>query len=44
MEEMALEYFRGMDPGERKKLIKKIFSLMSEEEKLEIAKFIVNQK
>jgi len=41
MEEMALEYFRSMSKSERKALVKRIFDLLSDEEKLEIAKLLV---
>ncbi len=41
MEEMALDYFRGMSKSERKSLVKRIFDLLSEEEKLEIAKLLI---
>ena len=44
MEEIALEYFRNLSKGERKKLVKKIFSALSDEEKLELAKMIVGKK
>jgi len=41
MEQMALEYFRSMSKSERKSIVKKIFSMLSEEEKLEIAKLLI---
>jgi len=44
MEEMALEYFRSMSKSDRKRLVKKIFAALSEEEKLELAKMIVGKK
>jgi len=43
MEEMALEYFRGLSRGEKKKLIKKILDSLSEEEKLDLMKMIVKK-
>ncbi len=44
MEEMALNYFRGLSKAERKRLVKKIFDALSDSEKLELAKMIVGKK
>ena len=44
MEEMALNYFRGLPKAERKKLVKKIFEALSDDEKVELAKMIVGKK
>ena len=41
---MALEYFRNMTKADRKRLVKRIFNALSEEEKLELAKMIVGKK
>ncbi|MCX6800601.1 MAG: hypothetical protein NTZ73_00215 [Candidatus Diapherotrites archaeon] len=40
-EDLAVDYFRGLSSGEKKKLIKKIFDSLTEKEKLEIAKMLV---
>ena len=44
MEEMAINYFRGLDKKERNHLIKRIFDSLSEEEKLDIAKLLIKKK
>lgn len=44
IEDIALNYFRGLDKEEKKSLIKKIFDSLSEQEKLEIAKLLVSKK
>jgi len=44
IEEMALEYFRNMTKSDRKRLVKRIFNSLSEEEKLDLAKMIVGKK
>ena len=44
MEEMALNYFRGLSKSEKKNLMKKIVASLSEEEKLDLAKLIVGKK
>jgi hypothetical protein len=44
LEDMALNYFRGLPKGERKRLVKKIFDSLSDEEKLELAKMIVGKR
>jgi hypothetical protein len=44
MEEMALNYFRSLPKSERKRLVKKIFNSLSDEEKLDLAKMIVGKK
>jgi len=44
MEEMAIEYFRGMGKAEKKRLIKKIFDSLTDKEKVEIAKMLVGKK
>jgi len=44
LEEMALNYFRNLSKGERKRLVKRIFNSLSDEEKLELAKMIVGKK
>jgi len=44
MEEMAIDYFRGLESGEKKKLIKKVFDSLTEKEKLEIAKMLIGKK
>jgi len=43
MEEMALNYFRGLDEEEKKSLIKRIFDSLSDEEKVEIAKLLTKE-
>ena len=43
MEQMALNYFRGLDEEEKKALIKKIFDSLSDKEKLEIAKLLTKE-
>jgi uncharacterized protein (DUF2164 family) len=44
MEDIAINYFRGLDKKDRNALIKKIFDSLSEEEKLEIAKLLIKKK
>jgi hypothetical protein len=44
MEDMALDYFRGLSKSEKKRLLKKIVSAMTSEEKVELAKLIVDAK
>ena len=44
IEDIALNYFRGLPKKEKNALIKKIFDSLSEEEKLEIAKILVGKK
>ncbi len=44
MEDMAIDYFRGLDKSEKKRLLKKIVEAMTEEEKVELAKLIVSKK
>jgi hypothetical protein len=44
IEDIALNYFRGLEKAEKKALIKRIFDSLSEEEKLDIAKLIVGKK
>jgi len=39
-DDMALQYFRSMPKVDRKRLIKKIFEALSDEEKLDIAKLL----
>jgi hypothetical protein len=43
MEEIALNYFRGLDEDQKKALIKKIFESLSDEEKLGIAKMLTKE-
>jgi hypothetical protein len=43
MEEMALNYFRGLDKTEKKHLMKKIVESLSEGEKLELAKLLLKK-
>ncbi|MBT4192164.1 MAG: hypothetical protein HOE11_02560 [Candidatus Diapherotrites archaeon] len=44
IEDIALNYFRGLGKAEKKQLIKRIFDSLSEAEKLDIAKLIVGKK
>ncbi|MDD3084203.1 MAG: hypothetical protein PHP82_04225 [Candidatus ainarchaeum sp.] len=44
IENIALNYFRGLSKEEKKALIKRIFDSLSNEEKLEIAKLLVRKK
>ncbi|MFA5763921.1 MAG: hypothetical protein WC915_03835 [archaeon] len=44
MEDIAINYFRGLKKEERNALIKKIFDSLDEKEKLEIAKLLVGKK
>ena len=44
MEEIALEYFRNLSKAEKKRLIRKIFAALTEEEKLELATMITKTK
>ncbi len=43
MEEMALEYFRNLSKAEKKRLVKKIFGALTEEEKVDLAKILVGK-
>ena len=43
-EEMAVNYFRGLEKSQKKALIKKIFAELTEQEKLEIAKMLLGKK
>jgi uncharacterized protein (DUF2164 family) len=43
-EDIALNYFRGLNKKEKQALIKKIFDSLSEEEKLDIAKILTGKK
>ncbi len=43
MEELALDYFRGLNRVEKKSLIKKILASLSEEEKLDLAKMLIKK-
>jgi uncharacterized protein (DUF2164 family) len=40
-DEMAINYLKSLSKTERKKLIKRIFDSLDDEEKLEVAKIIV---
>jgi len=44
MEDMAIDYFKGLSKGEKKRLIKKVFDSLSEEEKIEAAKLLIGKK
>ena len=44
MEEMALNYFRSLEIEDRKELIKKILDILTEEEKVEIAKLLIGKE
>jgi hypothetical protein len=44
MIEVALEYFRGLSAGEKRKLLKKLVASLSEQEKSELAEMLVNKK
>ncbi len=44
IEDIALNYFRNLEKEEKRALIKKIFDSLTDEEKLEIAKLLVNKK
>jgi len=44
IEEMALNYFRGLNRSEKKKLIKRLFDSMTEEEKVDLAKILLGKK
>jgi hypothetical protein len=43
MEEMALDYFRSLSKGEKKRLLKKLVGSMSEEERVELAKLLLKK-
>ena len=43
MEQMALNYFRGLEEEEKKELIRKILSSLSDKEKVEIAKMLTKE-
>jgi hypothetical protein len=43
MEDLALEYFRGLDKEEKKRIMKKIIASLSTEEKIELAKLILGK-
>jgi len=42
-EEIAVNYFRGLDKEQKKALIKRIFNTLSDKEKLEIAKMLTKE-
>jgi len=42
-EEIAVNYFRGLDKEQKKALIKRIFDSLSDSEKLEIAKMLTKE-
>jgi len=42
-EEIAVNYFRGLDNEQKKALIKRIFDTLSDKEKLEIAKLLTKE-
>jgi hypothetical protein len=44
IEEVALNYFRGLSKEEKKNLMRKIMDSLNDKEKLEIAKMIVDEK
>ena len=44
IEDIALNYFRGLEKAEKKRLIKRIFDSLSDDERLEIAKLLVGKK
>lgn len=44
IEDMAINYFRGLNKDEKKALLKKIFDSLTNEEKLELAKILVKSK
>jgi len=44
IEEMAVNYFRGLSKSEKKALIKRIFDELSDEEKVAIAKMLLGKK
>jgi hypothetical protein len=44
IEDIALNYFRGLSKAEKNALIKKIFDSLTEKEKLGIAKLLVGKK
>jgi hypothetical protein len=43
MEEMALNYFRGLNKNEKKELMKKIINSLTEKEKIELAKLLLKK-
>ncbi len=43
MEEMALNYFRGLSKSEKKQLMKKIVNSLDEEEKIDLAKLLLKK-
>lgn len=43
MEEMALNYFRGLNKSEKKQLMRKIIDSLSEEERVELAKLLLKK-
>ena len=42
-DEMAINYFRGLSKDEKKRLVKKLFDSLDDDEKLEIAKIIAEE-
>lgn len=44
IENMAINYFRGLDKTQRKLLLKRIFDSLSSAEKLEVAKLLIKNK
>jgi len=44
MEEMALDYFRGLCKEDKKRLMKRIIDSLSDKEKVELAKMIIRKK
>jgi len=44
MEDMAIDYFRSLGKADKKRLIKKVFDSLEEDEKVEIAKMLIGKK
>ena len=42
-EDMAVEYFKGLPFEEKKRLVKRIFDALDDDEKLQIAKIIAGK-
>ena len=42
-EEMALNYYKGLSKTEKKRIMKKLFDMLNDDEKLEFAKMFVGK-
>lgn len=43
MEAMAIEYFRSLSAGERKRILKRIVAALAPEERIELAKLLLKK-